>query len=120
MIKILLATAAAVVALAGCGGSAHVAASKPKADPTKACLQLQNFGLHNHGQGISKAFGRTLEQETAASPMHADVVQWLQDLAAPVPSPSNAAAGIKQVLGDAAVVSSDCMGYGVRNVLGSS
>ena len=116
----LAAAAVATLAVTGCGGPGKPAATAPKPSPTQACLQLQNFGLNNHGQGISKSFGRQLKQETSGTPAYADVVQWLNDLAAPAPRGSSAAlAFIKQVAGDAAKVGSDCAGYGVRNVLGN-
>ena len=121
--RILVVVAAAALALSACGGSAKPAAAKPaaapKPNPTQACLQLQNWGLQNHVQGISKSFGRQLAQETAGTAMYVDVVQWLNDLRAPVPSPTGASQAISQLFADAGQVSSDCGGYGVRNILGN-
>lgn len=114
----LLALAALLTA---CGTSAPPAPRPTVAvNPTKACLQLQNFGLHNTGQGIAKPFRAQLRAETASTPMGTDVIQWLNDLAAPNPGTSSGAEQlINQTLADAGAVSADCAGYGVRNVLGS-
>jgi hypothetical protein len=88
-------------------------------NPTKACLQLQNFGLHNTGQGIAKLFQAQLTAETASTPIGTDVIQWLNDLAAPVPGTSSGAEQLlNQIIADAGAVSADCAGYGIRNVLG--
>lgn len=113
-----------VLGASACSGAvAHTVAPSPSATPTnqplQACLQLQNFGLHNHGQGISPAFSRELDQETTGSPMYADTVQWLNGLAAPIPTTSgDAVTRIQQVLTDAQAVGADCQNdYGVRNVM---
>ena len=119
----IFSAAILVLVLAACGG-APAAPSRPVPPtdvPEQACLQLQNFGLHNHGQGISAAFRRQLEQETSDSAMYADTVQWLNDLAAPIPSASgDVVTRIQQVLTDAQAVGTDCLNYGVRNVLTGS
>lgn len=119
--KLITCAAVALVLVAGACGGAPAAPSRPATPtdvPVQACLQLQNFGLHNHGQGISPAFRRELEQETTGSAMYADTIQWLNDLAAPIPSASgDALARVQQIFTDAHAVSADCLNYGVRNVL---
>lgn len=128
-----LAGAVAVsLTLTACGeGSApvhHPAAATAAADPTQACLQLQDFQLHNHGQGISVTFGRQLEAETRGTQLGADITQWLQDLSVnpsqipgndPSAGPSPIESYLEQTLNDAAAVGADCEEYGVRNTLGS-
>ena len=117
--------------LAACGeGSApvHPAAATAAADPTQACLQLHDFQLHNHGQGIPAAFGRQLEAETRGTQLGTDITQWLQDLSVnPSQIPGNGPSArsspiesyLEQALNDAAAVGTDCDAYGVRNTLGS-
>ena len=84
-----------------------------------ACLALQNYGLHNTSQGVTRALQHQLERQTAGSTMYADVAQWANDLDAPIPTgPSAASQYLQQVIADAAAVSKDCAALRVRNVLG--
>ena len=121
------AVAAAVLALAaaGCGGSGSPGAAPASrasstavaVDPTAACLELHNWQLHNQGQGIPPSLGRQLEAQTRGTQLGTDITQWLQDLAAPVPSGSAAVSYASQTLSDAAAVGTDCAALGVRNTL---
>jgi hypothetical protein len=102
--------------------SAPRVASAPTVDPTMACLQLHDWQLHNHGQGISTAFGQQLEAETRGTQLGTDIAQWLQDLGVNPnqfsSSPGAIESYMSQTASDAAAVGTDCEGYGVRNTLG--
>jgi hypothetical protein len=123
----VLATLAIAAALTGCGGSGSPGAAPASrasstavaVDPTAACLELHNWQLHNHGQGISPSFARQLQAQTRGTQLGTDISQWLQDLAAPVPSAGASAVEsfISQTASDAAAVGTDCAALGVRNTL---
>jgi hypothetical protein len=121
----VLASLVIAAALTGCGGSGSPGAAPASrasstavaVDPTAACLELHNWQLHNQGQGISPSFARQLEAQTRGTQLGTDINQWLQDLAAPVPSGSAAVSYASQTLSDAAAVGTDCAVLGVRNTL---
>ena len=117
MPKKRLLFAVALTVLAGCGAAHSTPAAAPSPQPVQACLQLHDWQLHNHGQGISRAFQHRLEIETNNTQLGTDIVQWLQDLHAPLPSPSNVVQQVTQLAQDAKAVALDCVGYGVRHTL---
>jgi hypothetical protein len=124
---VAVAALAILAALTGCGGSGNpgaapasrVSSTAVAVDPTTACLELHNWHLHNQGQGVSPSFARQLEAQTQGTQLGTDIIQWLQDLAAPVPSAgaSTVESSISQVFSDAAAVGTDCAVLGVRNTL---
>ena len=116
MRKRILVGVATTFLIAACGTSHSSAPGRP-AHPAQACLQLHNWQLLNHGQGVSKALQAELKREARGTQLAIDLTQWAQDLDAPLPSKGNVMKRITQLLEDARAVASDCESYGVRNTL---
>ncbi len=125
-----MAALAALAALAGCSAASHPATAATHAhsaspavavDPTAACLKLHAWQLQNANTqgGVPPSLARQLEAQTHGTQLGTDITQWLQDLAAPVPTADATAAEgyINQVASDAAAVGADCDALGVRNTL---
>jgi hypothetical protein len=122
---------AALAALAGCATAAshpataathaHSASPAVAVDPTAACLKLHAWQLQNANTqgGVPPSLARQLQAQTRGTQLGTDITQWLQDLAAPVPTADASAVEgfVSQVASDAAAVGADCDALGVRNTL---